>query len=140
MQPLTIERTINAPVDKVWSAITDHSEMKKWYFDIDAFEPVAGFEFSFPGQGHKGAQYIHRCKVLEVIPGRKISYSWRYEDYPGNSIVTFELQPAGDKTIVKLTHTGLETFPAGNPDFARSSFEGGWTEILGNMLPKYLGQ
>ena len=34
---IVIERTYNAPVEKVWKAITDKEEMKQWYFDLDAF-------------------------------------------------------------------------------------------------------
>ncbi len=139
MQPLIVERIIPEPSDRIWSALTSFDEMKQWYFSLDAFEPVVGFEFRFPGQGHKGEQYMHHCKVLEVVPGRKIAYSWRYENYPGDSVVSFELEPMGDSTKVTVTHSGLETFPHDNADFARSSFEGGWTEIIGNMLPKYLG-
>ena len=33
-EPFIIERTFNASVEKVWEAITDKDEMKKWYFDL----------------------------------------------------------------------------------------------------------
>jgi uncharacterized protein YndB with AHSA1/START domain len=29
---LVIEKTFNAPVEKVWKAITDLDQMKQWYF------------------------------------------------------------------------------------------------------------
>ena len=32
----------------------------------------------------------------------------------------------------------VETFPQGNPDFASRSFNGGWNEIIGKMLPELL--
>ena len=137
-QPLIVEKTLDAPINKVWSALTNLSEMKQWYFDIDAFKPEVGFEFRFTGCGPKGEEYLHLCKVTEAIPGKKIAYSWRYDKYPGNSVVSFELQEDGNKTKLKLTHTGLETFITDNPDLARSSFEAGWKEIIGSMLPKYM--
>ena len=28
---------VNAPVEKVWNALTEKEEMKKWYFDISDF-------------------------------------------------------------------------------------------------------
>ena len=49
--------------------------------------------FSFYGKGHKGESYLHLCKIIDVIPEKKLSYSWRYENYPGNSVVTFENFP-----------------------------------------------
>ena len=139
-QQFTIERTLDAPVDKVWKAITDKDQMKQWYFDLAEFKPEVGFEFSFRGQGHKGEQYLHHCKITDVIPGKKLRYSWQYEKYGGNSFVSFELFPEGNKTRIKLTHEGLETFPANNPDFAQESFTAGWTELIGKLLPEFLAK
>jgi uncharacterized protein YndB with AHSA1/START domain len=135
--PFIIERVYNAPIEKVWSAITDNDEMKKWYFDITEFKAEPGFEFTFNG-GSKDMTYVHLCKVKEVIPGKKLSYSWKYKDYQGDSLVTFELFAEGDKTKLVLTHEGLETFPQNNPDFAKASFEKGWTYITGTSLKNYV--
>src|SRR5207253_2026623 len=112
--PFIIERTYNASAERVWRAITDREQMKQWYFDIKDFKAELGAEFQFEG-GTKEKCYTHLCKVTEVVPQKKLTYSWRYEGYEGNSFVTFELFPEGDKTRLKLTHAGLETFPA-NPD------------------------
>jgi len=136
-QPLIKEITFNAPVTKIWKAITDKDEMKKWYFDLAEFNPVVGFEFQFYG-GDKDKCYLHLCKITEVIPGKKITYSWKYDGYAGLSFVTFELFAEGDKTRLKLTHEGLETFPADVPDLARKNFEAGWTQIIGTSLKEYL--
>lgn len=135
-QSFVIERTFNAPVTKVWKAITDKDEMKHWYFDLAHFKPQVGFEFQFYA-GSEEKKYLHLCKVTEVIPKEKLTYSWRYEGYEGMSFVTFELFPEGNKTRMKLTHTGLETFPK-LPDFARESFSAGWTDIIGTSLKKYV--
>ena len=136
-EPFVIERTYDAPVEKVWNALTDNEQMKQWYFKIAAFKPEVGFEFTFDG-GSKEKTYTHLCKVLEVIPNKKLSYSWRYKDYEGNSVVTFELFDEGDKTRLKLTHTGLETFPKNNKDFTEESFAKGWTYITGTSLKNFL--
>ncbi len=136
-EPFVIERTFDAPVEKVWKAITDRDEMKNWYFDLEEFKPEIGFEFEFIG-GEDGKEFVHLCKVVEVQPGRKVSYTWAYEGYPGKSTVTFELFPEGEGTRLKLTHAGLETFPADIKDFAKENFEKGWTEIIGTSLKNYL--
>lgn len=136
--PFTIERTFNVSAATVWRAITDRDAMKQWYFDLAEFKPVVGFEFSFSGQGQKGEQYLHHCKITEVVIGKKLVYSWRYEGYEGISYVHFELYAEGDSTRLKLTHEGLETFPQNNPDFARESFAVGWTELIGNLLKKFV--
>lgn len=135
-EPFVIERTFQAPVAKVWKAITDKNDMKKWYFDLKEFKPEVGFEFSFYG-GTEEKQYLHLCRITEVIVNRKLTYSWRYDGYPGISYVTFELFEEGRATKVKLTHAGLETFPQDRPEFGRESFAQGWTEIIGTGLKEF---
>ncbi len=133
---VVIERTFTAPVAKVWRAITGVDEMRQWYFDLKEFRPEAGFEFEFVVE-HEGMSYHHLCKVTEVVPKKKIAYTWRYKEEPGDSLVTFELSPEGDKTRLKLTHTGIETFPK-TPAYARKNFEAGWTAIIGSELKQFL--
>jgi len=135
---IIIERILNAPVEMVWKAITNKDEMKQWYFDIPAFKPQVGLTFQFIGRGKKGDEFIHLCEVIEVIGQKKLTYSWQYQGYEGKSFVTFELSPEGTKTKLKLTHAGLETFPASIPDFAEANFEEGWSAIIGKFLPDYL--
>ncbi|NOT50626.1 MAG: SRPBCC domain-containing protein [Chitinophagaceae bacterium] len=137
-EPFTIERVYDAPAGKVWKAITDREQMKQWYFDIAEFKPEKGFEFQFAGQGHNGEQYLHLCKITDVVAGKKLSYSWTYEGLEGYSVVTFELFDEGSTTRLKLTHEGLETFPKNNPDFAKESFIEGWTYIIGKSLKEFV--
>jgi uncharacterized protein YndB with AHSA1/START domain len=133
-----IERTYNAPVAQVWKAISDKEQMKQWYFDIPSFKPETGLEFQFYGETEKGEKYLHLCKVIEVVPEKKLTYSWRYEGYEGNSFVSFEFFAEGNKTKLKLTHEGLETLPASNSDFAKENFAKRWSEIIGTSLPAFL--
>jgi uncharacterized protein YndB with AHSA1/START domain len=135
-EPFVIERVLNAPVEKVWKAITNEADMKQWYFDIPGFKPEVGFEFTFTGT-NEGKVFVHLCKVTEVIPNKKLTHSWRYDGYEGNSFVTFELSSEGTQTRLKLTHEGLETFPP-IADFAKSNFEAGWTYIIGTSIKEFL--
>src|SRR4026207_1394625 len=137
--PFTIERVFDAAVNVLWKAITDKDEMKQWYFDLKEFKAEPGFRFSFTG-GKDDRQYLHLCEVIDVIPHKKLSYSWKYDGYPGESKVIFELFPEGEKTRLKLTHEGLETFPANNPDFAKENFAQGWNDIIGTSLKEYVAK
>jgi uncharacterized protein YndB with AHSA1/START domain len=131
-----VERTFNAPIDRVWAALTEVDQMRRWYFDLKEFRAQVGFEFKFTVE-HEGTKYSHLCKVTEVIPQKRIAYTWRYEDQEGNSLVTFELFAEGGKTRLKLTHSGLSTFPK-VPAYAPKNFLEGWTGIIGTQLKKYL--
>lgn len=137
-QVIIIEQDFNAAASKVWNAITDKDEMKIWYFDLEAFKPEKGFRFQFMGGPTPEKQYQHLCQITEVIPGRKLTYSWLYEGYGGKSFVTWELFEKGKSTTLKLTHTGIETFPPNNPDFAIHNFEEGWNYIIHTSLKNYL--
>lgn len=138
-EPFIIERTYDAPVEKVWKALTDKNEMKQWYFDLAEFKPEPGFEFQFYGEGKNGEKFLHLCKITDVMKNKKLRYSWRYDGYKGISFVTFELFDEGGKTRLKLTHEGIETFPkTANNDFAKENFAEGWTYITGTSLKEYL--
>jgi len=138
-EPVQIEKTFHVPVNRIWKALTDETEMKKWYFDIPGFRAEAGYEFQFYG-GTENRQYLHKCRIIEVIREQKLSHSWRYEGYDGNSTVTFELSEEAGNTSLTLIHEGIDTFPKDNPDFDRNNFEVGWHEIIDGALATYLGK
>lgn len=137
-QPFIIERVYKVPIARVWKAITNKEDMKQWYFDFSEFKPEVGFEFKFKGGTEKNT-YMHLCTITEVIENKKLSYSWRYEGYEGNSVVTFNLFDEGNATRMKLTHAGLETFPP-LKDFEKENFEKGWTEIMGKSLKEFFNK
>jgi uncharacterized protein YndB with AHSA1/START domain len=137
-QIIRIEETFNAPMNKVWTALTDKDEMKRWYFDLAEFRPVPGFQFRFNGGPSPEKQYVHLCEVIEADPPRKLSYTWQYRGYPGVSLLSFELFAEGNKTRLVLRHSGIPDFPADNPDFAIENFEKGWDMIIHTNMKQYL--
>lgn len=134
--PLVLERTLNAPAAAVWNAITRKEAMQQWSFPVEEFKPEAGFEFRFTVE-HEGFTYRHLCQIVEVIPGQKLAHTWRYEGYEGDSRVTFELFAEGNKTRLRLTHEGLESFPI-TPAFAKTNFMQGWTQLIGSSLKEFV--
>lgn len=135
-EPVIVTCVLPAPADVVWKALTDQEEMKYWYFQIEDFRAEPGFAFQFwESDAHR---YLHKCRVTEVIAGKKLSYSWRFEGYAGESLLTFELSPQGKNTVLKLTHAGLETFPPDVPELAKENFREGWNQIINTSLRKYI--
>jgi uncharacterized protein YndB with AHSA1/START domain len=135
-KPFVFERTFDAPASNVWKAITQAALMRQWFWDIPHFRPEIGFEFSFKSQSCEEGN-IHLCRVIEVITGKKLSYSWRYEGYEGDSLVSFELFEEGkNKTRLRLTHAGLESFP--RDLMAKKGIADGWTHLVGDSLQKLL--
>ena len=135
---IIVERTFNVPVNKVWTALTDTNEMKKWYFTIEKFEPKVGFKFDFMSGADNGTQYLHLCEITEAEENKKLAHTWRYDNYPGNSLVCWQLIDKGEQTLVRLTHKDVHTLEEGGPDFAKENFVQGWNYILHTSLKNYL--
>ena len=108
----------------------------RWYFDLKEFKPEAGFEFEFIVE-HEGNTYDHRCKVTEVVPQKKLAYTWRYQGHEGDSLVTFELFAEGEKTKLKLTHAGAGDIPE-NSGICAQEFRGRLDELIGTSLKDFV--
>ena len=112
--------------------------MRQWYFEnIPSFKPEVGFETQFNVKS-QNRDFLHMWKVTEVVPIKKITYNWRFEDYPGDSSVTFELSRQNDFTMLKLTVDVQESFPEDIPEFTRESCIAGWEFFIKERLKEHL--
>ena len=137
-KPIIVEQELNASIEKVWKALTTQEDLKHWFFIIDEFKLEKGFIFTFY-EGGEEQKYLHICKIIDVQPLEKLSYSWKYQDVDGNSVVSFYLHKNDkNKTLLKLVHEGADSFKHDNPDFSRESFEKGWDYIITISLKEYV--
>jgi uncharacterized protein YndB with AHSA1/START domain len=137
-EPIIVEQTFNVSVDTVWNAITGIEQMRKWYFEsIPSFEPEVGFTIQFIVQS-QDKNFLHKWKVTEVIPMKKIAYNWKYEGISGDSFVKFELFEENKMTKLRLTHQVLEDFPDDIPEFKRESGVEGWKFFIKKNLREFL--
>lgn len=110
------------PPQEVWDYLTNADLMELWLMKND-FKPVPGHAFRFltramPQFGFDG---IILCRVLEVIPLKKLSYSWKSGPGEGlitlDSVVVWTLQPKENGTELLLEHSGFKDL-ADSPMFA----------------------
>jgi uncharacterized protein YndB with AHSA1/START domain len=87
---------------------------------------------------NEGRDFLHVWRVTEVVPQEKLVYNWKYENYPGDSFVVFELTAHGDKTKLKLTTDVQEDFPDDIPEFRRESGLAGWEYFIQKSLREFL--
>jgi uncharacterized protein YndB with AHSA1/START domain len=127
--PIVVEQWYDVPPALVWEALTDPGEMKQWLVEATGFKPEVGCEFGFSG-GTPEKQYLHPCRVVAVEQLRTLTYSWRYEGYGGDSVVTWSLTPERSGTRLRVIHEGVETVPPEVPDLWRQNFVKGWNSIL----------
>ena len=136
--PIVVEQTYDASLDIVWNALTEIDQMRQWYFEtIPSFKPEVGFETKFNVQS-QDRNFLHMWKVTEVVSLKKLKYNWKYEGYPGDSFVVFELFKQDDMTKLRLTHEVQESFPEDIPEFKRESGVKGWTFFIKQSLKEFL--
>ena len=99
----------------VWEYLTNSELMELWLMKSD-FKPVPGHEFQFktnpiPKFDFDGNIY---CKVLEIIPNKKLVYSWKGGPQPGeitmDSIVEWTLTEKNNGTELELKHNDIKAF------------------------------
>jgi uncharacterized protein YndB with AHSA1/START domain len=139
MEAIRLEKIYKAPAGKVWKAITDSEQMKQWYFDLPGFRPEVGYEFEWYGQDHDCNKWLHRGKILEIIPGKKLVHSWEYPGYPGLSKITWELSEVdANTTRLNFSHEFTVPFDPGMKVFDRNNFAGGWDHFVNKALPGFV--
>jgi uncharacterized protein YndB with AHSA1/START domain len=116
---VVLRRRIDAPPSKVYAACTRAELLGRWFgpkgfFDcqVAADARVGGrFALRMLGpRGFYGAEGVYR----EVVPGARIVMTWRCVEAPAGeapdpfeSLVTFDLRPDGEGTLLTLIHEGL---------------------------------
>ena len=100
------------PPGVVWDYLTKTELIAQWLMEND-FQPIVGHDFQFrtramPSFNFDGIVY---CKVLEIVPHKKLSYSWK--GGPGNgkitldSVVVWTLHAQDNGTELQLDHSGF---------------------------------
>ena len=105
VRSVTVEREIPHPPEKIWRALTTQHLIEEWLMKND-FGLDLGHRFQLRGDwGHVD------CEILEVEPGRMLSYSWNHPHadpaFDLESKVTFTLEPAGAGTLLRVEQVGF---------------------------------
>lgn len=138
--PIVVEETYDVPVLAVWNAISKSALMRQWYFeDIPSFEAETGFETQFTVRS-EGRDFTHIWKVTDAVPLKKLSYDWKYKEYPGDGFVVWELFEDGDATRLRVTTHVREDFPDDVPEFTRESCIMGWEYFIQGRLKEFLAR
>lgn len=142
MKTFQIEKTYNAPVKLVWQAITDPAMMKEWYFKFGAdFKLETGAVFEWTAGDTEDNQWLHRGKMLEIVPDERLVHTWEYPGYSGTSTVTWNLYKVDDiATKVILIHEFTIPFDSSVAALSTENFETGWTHIVNISLDEYLNK
>jgi uncharacterized protein YndB with AHSA1/START domain len=138
-----IEKNIdlNAPIDRVWRALTDHEEFGRW-FRVELNQPFVVGELSTGHITYPGYEHVKwEATVREMEEPRLFSFTWPhpadfnapdYHDEP-TTLVEFRLEETANGTRVTVTESGFEALPPERQAEAMRSNEGGWEEQMRNI-------
>lgn len=127
-----IERTVDlaAAPERVWSALTDETQLGTWFSDQASFRPEPGATGWLDWAAH--GRFAVRVELVEAF--RAISWRWArdagrsIEDGP-STLVELRIEPRpGGGTRLHLRESGFATAA----DRTRNST--GWVEELGDLL------
>ncbi|MBV4360440.1 SRPBCC family protein [Pinibacter aurantiacus] len=123
------------PPGEVWKYLTQADLIELWLMPND-FKPIVGHEFSFrikpiPSLNLDG---IFNCKVLELVPFKKLIYSWK--GGPGDGSITLDticewtLESYGSGTKLHIKQTGFN-----EANFAiATAMTDGWDKNIQKMI------
>jgi len=77
-----------------------------------------------------GRNFTHLWTLSEVIPLKKITYNWKYKEYPGDSFVTFALIEDKNHVTLNLSTKVVENFPEHIPEFKTEYCKDGWNYFI----------
>ena len=138
-----IEKTIelNAPVDRVWRALTDYNEFGEWFrVKLDGpFQPgkVSTGCITIPGFEHvKWNATVKRMEAPSLF-----SFTWHpyavdtAVDYSDETptLVEFRLEPSAKGTRLIVVESGFDAVPSHRRLEAFRMNDGGWSAQIKNI-------
>jgi uncharacterized protein YndB with AHSA1/START domain len=129
---------VDASPDIVFEVISRPEHLREWWPDEADIEPEPGASGHIvfrnaPPNGDK----VERLTVVEADRPRLFSFRWAYDEgvVPGvdNSyFVTFELEPSGEGTRVRMTETGFRErgWEAAVLEAAYNDHVAGWNHFI----------
>jgi uncharacterized protein YndB with AHSA1/START domain len=127
MAELVREIMIDATPETIWPFLVDPGKHVEWLGTVADIDPRPGGVYRVNVQG------IHQSagEYTEVVPQQKVAFTFGWEEEgnpirPGSTTIAITLHPEGDKTLVRLVHSGL-------PEDAVSDHTQGWDHYLGRL-------
>ena len=96
------ELFINATPERVFQALTEKTDLERWFVqkaEVD-LRPGGAIRFEWAPDA------VEIGKILVLEPPHRLSYSWEALE-PSPTTITFELTAENDGTRLRLIHTGI---------------------------------
>jgi len=139
-EKFTVRRSIRiaAPVEKVWSAVTEPAHISQWFGQavLDGASVGARGTLTFPDYG------AVPLRIEALDEPRMVSYRWGNDDALGHpadeldeehsTVFTFTLEPVSGGTQLTVVETGFEN--TSDPTANLQSHREGWNSELDKLV------
>jgi uncharacterized protein YndB with AHSA1/START domain len=133
---LRIERSFDAPVEKVFEAWTSEEVMRRWFHGRPDLEtPTAEVDLRVGGRIRvvmrnpaTGDEYGATGEYTEIEPARRLAFTWIWDDDPANpQMIELEFSEQDGVTTVVMVNSGIPT------EGRRASQQDGWSVCFDNL-------
>jgi len=138
--PLIVKSTITiqASADKVWDALTNPAQTKKYMFGCEALSDwKVGSPLLWKGNFNGVELVAVKGSILKIQPGKYLAYTTidpnnpSMPDLPENYLtVTYDLSEEGGQTLLIVTQGDYSTVADGDNRYKHTVDGGGWDPIL----------
>lgn len=141
-----LERTLKAPIARVWSYFVDGDKRARWFTGGDTLSANGqAFSLLFAHRNitnekpperwaqMESGEFPMTGRVLAFDPPRLLAITWG-DGEEHVSEVRFEFTAKGEETLLRLTHTKIDT------DASLRDFAGGWTAHMETLATVLAGQ
>ena len=132
---LRIERTFDAPADRVFAAWTSAEVLRRWWHAEHEWETTVAEVDARVGGAIRlvmrnpadGSEYGGRGTYTLIEPPRRLAFTWAWDSDPSaRQLVELEFVDHGQRTTVVMTHTGL-------PEAETEEYRAGWQNSFDNL-------
>ena len=127
-ESISFEFDLHHVPEKVWRALTDPVLLAEWLLPVVDLKLESGAAFAFKTQPHPGWDGTVNCRMLEIEPHRKLSYTWSVPFL--DAVVTFTLTPTASGTRLTIVQSGFK--PDQKREFGGARY--GWTMMGGKLV------
>jgi uncharacterized protein YndB with AHSA1/START domain len=134
---LRMERTFQAPAERVFDAFTSEEVMRRWWHAAPDWEtPVATVDLRIGGgirvvmrDPDSDKRYGGGGEYTVIDPPRRLAFTWIWEDdrHQLGQLIEIDFEESDGITTVRFTHSGLWD------EEAVRSHEDGWGKAFDNL-------
>jgi uncharacterized protein YndB with AHSA1/START domain len=132
---LRIERTFQAPAERVFAAWTSAEVMRRWWqaelgWETSAAEVdlrIGGAVRVVMRDPERDVDHGGGGRYTEIDPPTRLAFTWIWDGDARRTLIEIDFEETDGATTVRFTHSGLWD------EAAVRSHEGGWGRILDNL-------